>query len=180
MPRQPRTPYPMRTVRVAEPDSGHTWLWLTAGAALGVVAGVLLADRIKARKGSLSALANRGRQLAATAKRTWGPLLETAQSLKEAWNEPDEDEGDVDDDLEYDELDEEVDDALDARVLEAFIHDPILVERSVEIEERDPGVIVLHGRMLSASEVKHASTIARGVPGVERVRSRLTVRERLR
>lgn len=154
----------MRTVRVDEPDSGHTWLWLTAGAALGIVAGVLLADR--------------GKQLAATAKRTWGPILDTARSIKEAWDEPDEDEDDMDDDLEYDELEEEVDDALDARVLEAFINDPILTERSVEIEERDSGVIVLHGRMLSAHEVKHASTIARGVPGVDRVRSRLTVRER--
>ncbi len=54
------------------------------------------------------------------------------------------------------------------------------MHRPVEIEERDPGVIVLHGAVRTAREVKHAVTIARGVPGVERVRTRLTVRERPR
>lgn len=188
----------MRTVRVDEPDSSHTMLWLAAGAVLGVVAGVMLADRIKGKRGSLRSLASRGRRFATGAWDALGPILETARELKQAWDEPDEDELEEDEELDLDEDDEDdldddsdddsgeddedeadeeaEDDALDARVLEAFINDPILMERSVEIEERDPGVIILHGRMRSAKEAKHAVTIARGVPGVERVRTRLTVR----
>lgn len=180
----------MRTVHIEEPDRSHTMLWLAGGAVLGVVAGVLLADRIKGRSGSLRSLARRGRRFATGAWDSLGPLLETARSLKEAWDAPeDEDELDEDEELELDEAeaalagdydededDEESDDALDARVLEAFINDPILMESPVEIEERDSGVIILYGRMQSAKEAKHAVTIARGVPGVERVRTRLTVR----
>jgi BON domain len=179
----------MRTVRVDEPDSSHTMLWLAAGAVLGVVAGVMLSDRIKGKRGSLRSLASRGRRFAAGAWDSLGPLLETARELKQAWDEPDEEEEDEELDLVEDtddELDEEgdedddeeaeEDDALDARVLEAFVNDPILMESAVEIEERDPGVIILHGRMRNAKEAKHAVTLARGVPGVERVRTRLTVR----
>lgn len=183
----------MRTVHVDEPDSSHTLLWLAGGAVLGLVAGVMLADRIKGRSGSLRSLANRGRKFASGAWDSLGPILETARSLKEAWDEPDDDELEDDQELDPDEteaaLDDDVDeesededdeernsDALDERVLEAFVNDPILMERSVEIEERDPGVIILYGRMRSAKEAKHAMTIARGVPGVERVRARLTVR----
>ena len=69
-------------------------------------------------------------------------------------------------------------DALDARVLEAFANDPVLAERAVEIEEADDGRIVLHGRVHSAREVAHAVTIARGVPGVTAVRQKLAVRDR--
>lgn len=173
-------------------------LWLAGGAVLGLVAGVMLADRIKGKRGSLRSLASRGRKLAAGTWDSVGALLETARSLKEAWDEPDDEEEfdeeaekgfdeefDEDEELDGIEAEAELDDesaedrdvdALDARVLEAFINDPVLMERSVEIEERDPGVIILYGRMRSAREAKHAVTIARGVPGVERVRTRLTVR----
>lgn len=69
-------------------------------------------------------------------------------------------------------------DALDARVLEAFANDPVLAERAVEIEEADDGRIVLHGRVHSAREVAHAVTVARGVPGVTAVKQKLAVRDR--
>ena len=91
----------------------------------------------------------------------------------------DEDDDDDDDDDEVDEDEDEAiaraHDALDARVLEAFSHDPILAERAVEIEDVGDGVILLRGRVRSAREVKHALTMARGVPGVTRVREKLTV-----
>ena len=99
-------------------------------------------------------------------------------------DEEEDGEGDEDEDEEFDE-DDETDDsadddatALDARVLEAFSNDPVLAERSVEIEEAANDEIVLHGRVHTAREVAHAVTIARGVPGVAAVRQLLSVRDR--
>lgn len=98
--------------------------------------------------------------------------LEDADEYEEA-----EAPGDLDDDLD-DDLDEDEDSAIGLRVLEAFSHDPILAERFVEIEADDEGDVILHGRVSAAREVAHAVTIARGVPGVTRVRQRLVVRAR--
>ena len=97
-------------------------------------------------------------------------------------DEIDEDE-DLEDDLddEDDDEDEEFDDdapEIGVRVLEAFSHDPILAERAIEIEADDDGAVLLHGTVHASREVSHAVTIARGVPGVTRVKQRLTVRGR--
>ncbi len=174
----------MRVIRVDEGDPDHTWIWLTAGAALGVVAGVLIARRMKGRRASLESLLDRGRSLAQAAVRNAGPIMDAALSIKDAWDDrAGEDDEDESEDLEEgagdapQAEDEEIaDDGLDARVLEAFANDPVLSARAVEIEEGRAGAIVLHGRVRSAREVRHAVTIARGVPGVTRVRERLTVR----
>lgn len=200
----------MRTVRIERPHRDHPWLWLATGAVLGVAVGVLIADKRSGRRSSLRGLAGRTRRLASAAMRQWGPLLETVGTLKEWWDAPeaevdeeeteesaaeaeseegvdededeneDEDEGTEEDD--EDGTDEEPGDeeGLDARVLEAFSNDPVLARRAVEIDSPREGVIVLYGRVRSDREVKHAVTIARGVPGVVRVRERLTVRERSR
>jgi hypothetical protein len=177
----------MRTIRVDEPESEHPWLWLAAGAAIGLTAGVLISRRMGGKRAGTASLAGRGRRLAGLAMKQWGPLLETAMSLKEAWDDRRAPEDEPEDDGLEAELDEEeLDEAeaaetgIDERVLEAFSHDPILAVRAVEIEEEEPGCIVLHGRVRSAKEAKHALTIARGVPGVERVRQRLTIPERSR
>jgi hypothetical protein len=98
----------------------------------------------------------------------------------------DEDDEDFDDDLDEDlddDLDEDEEEDEDApeigvRVLEAFSHDPVLAERAIEIEADDDGAVLLHGTVRASREVSHAVTIARGVPGVTRVRQRLTVRGR--
>jgi hypothetical protein len=100
----------------------------------------------------------------------------------------DADEADDDEDEEEDEEEDDEDEAdedeepelsgLDARVLEAFSNDPILADRAVEIEDVGTGDIVLHGRVRNPSEVKHAVTMARGVPGVTRVREKLKVYSR--
>lgn len=194
----------MRTVRIDRPDRDHPWLWLATGAVIGVAVGVILADKRSGRRSSLRGLAGRGRRLVTTAMRQWGPVLETVSSMKALWDTPDADEDeawaeeegieetaaeselDADEEAEdadesEEEEEEEVDeDGLDARVLEAFANDPILARRAVEIDSPRDGVIVLYGRVRSDREAKHAVTIARGVPGVERVRERLTVRERPR
>lgn len=190
----------MRTIRIDPPRRDHPWLWLATGAVLGVAVGVLVADRRNGRRSSLRGLVGRGRRFATTAMRQWGPLLETVGSIRGLWDAPDADEDEAwaeeegieeptaaaepdDDEAEEEEDEDEAPDdegALDARVLEAFSNDPVLARRAVEIDSPREGVIVLYGRVRSDREVKHAVTLARGVPGVVRVRERLTVRERPR
>ncbi len=187
----------MRIIRVKERNSGHTWLWLAAGAAAGLAVGVIIAEKRSGRKLSLRGLVARGRGLAESVAENVGPLLETALALKESWSaarEPDDEELDeeeeeddldeLEEDLDEDDEDDEDDEAddlppevgsLDARVLEAFSHDPILASRAVEIEDVGSGDIILHGRVRDPREIKHAVTMARGVPGVTRVREQLIV-----
>lgn len=114
--------------------------------------------------------------------------LDDDEDLEDDLDEDDEDEfdddldEDLDDDLDDDDDDDEDsdDDApeIGVRVLEAFSHDPVLAERAIEIEADDDGAVLLHGTVRASREVSHAVTIARGVPGVTRVRQRLTVRGR--
>ena len=199
----------MRTIRLEERDSGHTWAWLAAGAVVGLGVGVLVAERTRGRRSSLRKLLARGRGLASRLSENIGPLLETARGFKDAWaggededpeaelddeeldeegeedlddeNDQDEDEDDEVDNEDADQDDEDDSEdyaALDSRVLEAFTHDPILAERAIEIEDVGEGDIVLRGRVRNPREVKHAVTMARGVPGVTRVREKLTVLRR--
>ncbi len=186
----------MRIIRVDEEDSGgNTLLWIAAGATIGLVAGALAAERSGGRRLSARSLWRRSRGLAELAIEQWQPLVAAALAVRDAWNGrddyagpaegyevaadeyDDEDEEELGPDDEGD-LDEADDDALDARVLEAFSNDPILSERAVEIEEESGGRILLHGRVHAASEVAHAVTLAGGVPGVTAVRQRLRVRDR--
>ncbi|MCC7001196.1 MAG: BON domain-containing protein [Gemmatimonadaceae bacterium] len=214
----------MRTIRLDDDGGDNTLLWVGAGAAVGVIAGVLIAERMSGRKLSLKDLAADGQRLAKRAIKQWGPIMETVSSLKDVWaagpfaagvaaavpkgafdddpedeppdpiedDELDEDLEEESDDDDFDEDDDEDDEDyedeeeelhfdsshLDARVLECFQNDPILAERAVEIESEPAGTIVLHGRVRTAREVKHAVTLARGVPGVRTVRQRLAVRSR--
>ena len=87
------------------------------------------------------------------------------------------DDGDFDPEL--DEDDEEYDSGegwVDERVLAAFEQDPILADRDIEIDEPEPAVITLRGRVGTGKDAKHAVTIARGVPGVARVENYIKVR----
>ena len=144
----------MRTIRVKEEGTAHSWLWLVAGASIGVVAGVLAA-RIMGRAEPTAA----------------------EDDVDDELEDEEEDEDDDDEEEEDDEADDE-DLELDARVLEAFSNDPILAERDIEIEATDDDGILLHGRVRTPHEVKHAVTIARGVPGVIAVRHKLSVHDR--
>jgi hypothetical protein len=200
----------MRVIEVEPESKSDRWLlWLLAGTAIGVTAGVLAAEKYSGRKPSLRALRGRLRGLATLAGKQWGPLVDLALELKDQWDErraarptpadvAHEDE-DYDDDLEDADEYEEAEDALDEdfgddfpdeeldegdedqigeRVLEAFANDPILAERAIEIEADDDGDVILYGRVRAAREVARAVTLARGVPGVSRVRQQLQVRTR--
>ena len=215
----------MRIIEVEEESANERWLlWMVAGAAIGVTAGVLAAEKFSGRRPSARGLLGRALKLARTAATQWGPMLQAALEIREALSSRgalrDED-GDRDDDAEdeYEDADEyaaaeapafdddldeddlgeeqldeddeespdpdddqpdEVFDSVDEpligeRVLEAFINDPILAERNVEIEADDDGEVVLTGSVRAPKEVAHAVTIARGVPGVTAVRQRLKV-----
>ncbi len=103
----------------------------------------------------------------------------------EDFDDSDEDEDEAEDNLDEDPLDVEEDgedadpeSVIGSRVLEAFLNDPILVEREVEIEADDEGAVLLHGEVHASKEIPHAVTIAGGVPGVTSVRQRLRVRLR--
>jgi hypothetical protein len=199
----------MRVIEVEAESKGDRWLlWLLAGTAIGVTAGVLAAEKYSGRKPSMRALGRRLRGLASLAGKQWGPIVDIALELKDQWDErrayrpvpadavhDDDAAEDLDDADEYleaeapldedfgddfpdEELDEGDEDAIGERVLEAFSHDPILSERAVEIDADDDGDVILYGRVRSAREVAHAVTLARGVPGVTRVRQQLQVRPR--
>ncbi len=83
-------------------------------------------------------------------------------------------------DLTIDAFDETDDGALErdleARVLEVFRNDPILRVRAIDLCANPDGTIELTGWVHAASEVKHAVTLARGVPDVQNVVERLAVR----
>lgn len=215
----------MRVIKVNDDSRSERWiLWLVAGAAIGVTAGVLAAGQFGGGKPTAKGLLRRARSLVRGAREQWGPMLALAMELQEvvgnrAPRDPDadpmdlEDEDDLDesdlddaedfdtdeveayDDAETDDGDEDdEDDDLDdpdldsvaapligRRVLEAFEHDPILAERNVEIDaDDDTGVVTLFGSVRTPKEVAHAVTLARGVPGVTRVRQRIDVVRRRR
>lgn len=196
----------MRVIEVESKEGSNRWLlWLVAGSAVGITLGVLAADRYRGRRPDMKKLTKRLRGLASLAGRQWGPMLDLALELKDQWDErkasrgaseePELDDEEFEDADEYaeaeapldedfgddfadEELGDEDESQIGARVLEAFMNDPILAERSLEIEADDDGDVLLHGSVRSPREVAYAVTLARGVPGVSRVRQRLSVRAR--
>ena len=158
----------MADQRTRDDSSDGTLIWIAAGAAVGLIAGALVAERLSGREITLRSLFDRGRALATRAAERWEPLVAAALGVRDAWDSAvDEEDDDAEDEA-----------ALDARVLVAFSNDPVLAIRDVEIESGDDDTIVLHGRVHTAREVAHAVTIARGVPGVAAVRQFLSVRDR--
>lgn len=203
----------MRVIEVEADNKADRWLlWLLAGTAIGVAAGVIAAERYSGRKPSMRALRRSLRGIASLAGKQWGPLVDLALEIKDQWDERraarptpadgvHEDDDDLDDLDEFEDADEyadaeapldgdygdvfseeeiDEDDAahIGERVLEAFSNDPILAERAIEIDADDDGDVILYGRVRKPSDVARAVTLARGVPGVTRVRQRLTLRPR--
>ena len=144
-----------------EPTGGLAFL--AAGAIAGLAAGMLLAQRFGGLSGISSLVRDRFSD---------GDETET-QSRYDADAPYDYDETEDDDFTEG----EDVDEVLEERVLEAFRNDPILSERAVDIGAIGDGIIELTGYVHSADESTHAITVTRGVPGVDTVVNRLTVRE---
>jgi len=136
-------------------------LLVTVGALAGLAAGVLLAQRF----GGLSGLAELG-------SRVRNRLAHDEQEEEQLTGYDYSGEG-------FDHLDDSLsmEEELEERVLEAFRNDPVLGERAVDIGAIGEGIIELTGWVHAPAEVQLALTITRGVPGVETVVNRLTVRD---
>jgi hypothetical protein len=137
-------------------DSSNTLLYIAAGAVVGLVAGLFVAQRF----GGVSAVASRVRERVRRRPRD--------EELEQGAERAVEDE---------DEIEDVPDEELEERVLEAFINDPILCERAIDIGAIGEGTVELSGWVHNESEVKHATTVAGGVPAVETVVNRLEVRD---
>lgn len=136
---------------------GEGLLFLILGAAAGIAAGVVVAQKF----GGFSALASKVKA-----------RLNVADDEFVAGEDDEYDEeDDFGDDEELSPLEE-----LEERVLEAYHNDPILSERAIDIGAIDEGIIELTGWVYAASEAEHAVTVARGTPGVATVLNRLAVR----
>ena len=152
----------MPTFRYREDESsGGSALLIVAGALAGLAAGVMIAQRF----GGVSAIAGRVRSR----------LGAGAGTEADRWRDVEEDEYE-----EQDYADEGTYAAegseLEERVLEAFLNDPIMSERAVDIGALGEAIIELTGWVYTDEESDHAVTLARGVPGVETVVNRLDVR----
>ena len=123
------------------------------GALAGMAVGILLADR-----GLLSGMRKRrtgARRHTGTAR----PLRPAAGAESSTSRPP---------------LDDQAE--LEARVLETFRNDPILVDRPIDIGAIGTGIIELTGWVDATAEVRHATTLTRGTIGVHTVVNRLLVR----
>ena len=65
---------------------------------------------------------------------------------------------------------------LEARVLETFRNDPVLVDRPIDIGAIGTGIIELTGWVDAPEEIRHATTLTRGTIGVHTVVNRLLAR----
>lgn len=162
-------------------------LWLAVGTAAGVLVGVTLADRGGGGKKLLGRLRGALQFMdGLAAGQGTGNAERETERVTDVPAE-DEDLDDIEYSAQYDseyaagaasEYDYDADaeeEHIGERVLAAFEQDPILAERDIEIEELEPAVIGLSGHVSTARDVKHAVTIAGGVPGVERVESSIRV-----
>ena len=140
----------------SESASGFRLGAVMLGAIAGIAVGILLADR-----GMLAGLRRRpARDRTVRPVRTGQPQpLPASMSPTPAPRRP------VDDEAE-----------LEARVLETFRNDPILVDRPIDIGAVGTGIIELTGWVDRAEEVRHATTLTRGTIGVHTVINRLLVR----
>lgn len=149
-----------RYVRYRDADTTSSGaLFLAIGALAGLAVGVVVAQRL----GGLAGLATRVRSRLQRAGE------EDAEGYTGYEYEAEESYDDLEEDLSPEE-------ELEERVLEAFRNDPILSERAVDIGALSDGIIELTGWVHSHDEVQHGLTLTRGVPGVDTVVNRLTVR----
>src|ERR1700694_3998468 len=136
------------------PSGSGLAMSVAAGALVGFVAGVFVAQRT----GGFAALT-------AKLRGTLGRPVDEDYDAEEFAEE--------DEDLEGEESFTAA--TLEERVLEAYMNDPILSERAVDIGEIGTGIIELAGWVETDEEADHAVTVARGVPDVATVVNRLTI-----
>jgi hypothetical protein len=134
---------------------------LFVGALAGVVVGMLLADRGVFAAGGM----RRRRRPASDApdgtREKRAPLTDDVRPISgdRTPRRPADDEAE-----------------LEARVLETFRNDPVLVDRPIDIGAIGTGIIELTGWVDAPSEVRHATTLTRGTIGVHTVVNRLLVK----
>ncbi len=147
----------MRRRNRSESGTGNKLSAVLFGALAGVAVGILLADR-----GMLAGLRRRvsgGETPGPTPRRTRPDAPLRPLKTERAPRRP------IDDEAE-----------LEARVLETFRNDPILVDRPIDIGAIGTGIIELTGWVDAPDEVRHATTLTRGTIGVHTVVNRLLVK----
>ena len=146
---------------------------------VGALAGLALGALIAERAGGVDGLLRGG-------GRKGGTRLPRADGWRSEARETDEflPDADADAELAPDAISHmhvrgarnDIETTAEFEVLEAFRNDLILAERAIDIGAIDAGTIELTGWVRASSEIGHALTLARGVPGVEGVIDRLAVR----
>lgn len=153
---------------VSESHSNAPLIAAVAGGVAGVALGVLLAQKLGGVTGirkRLRALLGKGGAFDLNAMREFADeAFAGAEEFDYEWGE-EEDEP----------ASSEANEALEARVLAAFMADPILSLRAVDIGATSEAVIELAGWVNSKSERMRATAIARRVSGVETVVNELLV-----
>jgi hypothetical protein len=150
-----------------EESSSRNAIYIAIGAAAGFAAGVLMAERFGGFKGLTDRI-----------KDTFGGGTEGPEEEEFDYEGLDEDEfdPDFDDDVDTPKASLDGTEELEDRVLEAFRNDPILSERAIDIGAVEDAIIELTGSVNSEEEAHQAVVVARGVPGVNTVVNRLTIR----
>lgn len=152
-----------------EESSSRNALYIAIGAAAGFAAGVLMAERFGGFKGLTDRI-----------KDTFGGGSEELETEEEEFDyegiDEDEFDPDFDEDLDTPKTSLNGVEELEDRVLEAFRNDPTLSERAIDIGAVEDGIIELTGSVNAEDEAHQAVVVARGVPGVDTVVNRLTIR----
>lgn len=149
-------------------------LYVALGALAGFAAGVVVAQQYGGISGITSKIKNR---IGSIRNGTSEEIDEDedahlgAHAHDHSYDDDDEEYDDEGDDTPLDASEE-----LEERVLEAFRNDPILSERAIDIGAIDEGIVELTGWVNADDEAQQAVVVARGVPGVETVVNRLSVR----
>jgi hypothetical protein len=144
-----------------ESGGGSRLSALLMGAVAGVVVGMLLADRGVFAAGGLRRGRRPGSNDPDRAPTRRAPLTDDVRPITSdrTPRRPADDEAE-----------------LEARVLETFRNDPVLVDRPIDIGAIGTGIIELTGWVDAPHEVKHATTLTRGTIGVHTVVNRLLVK----
>ena len=148
-------------------------LYVALGALAGFAAGVVVAQQY----GGFSGLTSKIRDRIGGLRNGTGAEDEEDEAQLGAHahdHEYDEDDDDYDDETDDSPLD--ATEELEERVLEAFRNDPVLSERAIDIGAIDEGIVELTGWVNADDEAQQAVVVARGVPGVDTVVNRLSVR----
>jgi hypothetical protein len=161
-----------------ESSTGTTIASVLIGAVAGFAVGMFVAQRVGGFSGLTSRVRRRFRRGGEEAAR---PNDVSSVEFDEIDEDAEENTGiradaaDLDEDDDFNGMDDDGVPLLEERVLEAFNNDPILAERAIDIGSVGQGIIELAGWVDDDDEAQHAMTLARGVPGVETVVNRLLV-----